>query len=164
MIHNTKISMIAALGKNRELGEGNKLIWKIPSDLKRFQDLTSGHPIIMGRKTYESIGRLLPNRTNIIITRDSNYKIKGAIVVNSIQDAFEKAKNQPGSDEAFIIGGAQIYTLGMPFANKLYLTKIDDENPDADTFFPDYSEFRKIVRREKKEENGLKYEFIDLER
>ena len=159
-----KISMIAALGKNRELGEGNKLIWKIPSDLKRFQDLTSGHPIIMGRKTYESIGRLLPNRTNIIITRDLSNKIEGAIVVNSIQDAFEKAKNEPGSDEVFIIGGAQIYTLGMPFANKLYLTKIAAVAPAADAFFPDYSEFKKVIHREAQEENGLKFEYLNLER
>ena len=159
-----KVSMVAAIGKNRELGKNNKLIWHIPSDVVRFRKLTSGHPIIMGRKTHESIGRLLPNRTNIIITRDPNYKVEGAIVVSSMEDAIEKAKNEQGSGEIFIMGGAQIYTLGMPFANKLYLTKIDAEEPAADAFFPTYLEFRKIIKRESSEENGLKFEYLDLER
>ena len=179
-----KISMIAAIGKNRELGEGNKLIWHISSDLKRFKELTVGHPVIMGRRTYESIDRLLPNRTNIIVTRDPNFTVEGAIVVNSIEDSIEKAKNieetrlrasfaevatkaeqgSGGRGEIFIIGGAQIYALGIKFADKLYLTKIDAEAPSADAFFPDYSEFKKVVRREEGEENGLKYEFVELAR
>ena len=167
-----KISMIAAIGKNRELGQGNKLIWHISSDLKRFKELTVGYPVIMGRKTFESINRLLPNRTNIIVTRDPDFTVEGAIVVSSIEDSIEKAKNIEetrfrqgfGGQEAFIIGGAQIYALGLPYADKLYLTKIDAEAPSADAFFPDYSEFKKVVRREKREENGLKYEFVELER
>ena len=159
-----KISMIAAIGKNRELGRGNKLIWQIPSDLARFRKITAGHPIIMGRKTYESIGRVLPNRTNIIITRDPNYKVEGAIVVNSIEEALKAGKAYYESTEVFIIGGAQIYALGMPHANKLYLTKINAEAPNADAFFPDYSEFKKVIRRESGKENGLRFEYIDLER
>lgn len=161
-----KISMVAAIGKNRELGKGNKLIWHIPSDLKRFRDLTSGHPIIMGRKTYQSINRLLPDRTNIIITRDQNYKVDGAVIVNSIEDAIEKAKGKPGSEEVFIIGGAQVYALGMPFADKLYLTKIDAEEPTADAFFPDYSKFRKVITKVQgySRSQGHKYTFLDLGR
>jgi len=156
--------MIAALGKNRELGKGNKLIWKIPSDLARFREITRGHPVIMGRKTYESIGRLLPNRTNIIITHDSNYKGEGAIVSNSIEEAIDKSKTEPGSNEIFIIGGAQIYSSAIQYADKLYLTKINAEDLAADAFFPDYSEFKKVVHREAREENGLKFEYLDLER
>lgn len=158
------ISMIAAIGMNRELGEGSSLIWKIPDDLKRFRVKTSGHPVIMGRKTYESIGRLLPNRSNIIITRDKEYKVEGAIVCNSVEQAIEKAKNVPGSDEIFIIGGGQIYDLGIKLADKLYLTLINSQAPMADVFFPDYSEFTKEVFREAHEEDGLQYEFVDLER
>src|SRR3989338_3531079 len=110
-----KISMIAAIGKNRELGEGNKLIWHISSDLKRFKQLTMGHPVIMGRKTFESINRLLPNRINIIVTRDPDFTVEGAIVVNSVEEAIKKARNTQniiihhsfgGQGEIFIIGGA----------------------------------------------------------
>lgn len=159
-----KVSMIAAIGKNRELGRGNKLIWHIPKDLKRFREVTLGHPIIMGRKTFESIGRLLPNRTNIIITRDPNYKVEGAIIVSSIQEALRQAQGKLGSEEIFIIGGAQIYALGMRYADKLYLTKIDEEARDADTFFPDYSMFKKVISEEEQEGASFRYKFITLER
>ena len=156
--------MIAAIGANNELGHGNDLIWKIPDDMKRFKEKTAGHPVIMGRKTYESIGRLLPNRANIIITRDPDFKVEGAIVCSSIEEAIELAKNEEGSDEVFIIGGAQIYSLGLPHADKLYITKINSEAPMADTFFPDYSEFKNVAFSEKHNDDGLEYEFIDLER
>lgn len=164
-----KVSMIAAIGKNRELGRGNKLIWHIPRDLKRFREVTLGHPIIMGRKTFESIGRLLPNRTNIIITRDPNYRVEGAIVVSSIEEAIDEAKAASAKSsgepkEIFIIGGAQIYALGMPYADRLYLTIIDDEARDADAFFPDYSIFKKVISEEEHEEAGFRYKFITLER
>ena len=157
-----KISIIAAIGKNRELGEGNKLIWKISSDLKRLKELTSGHAIIMGRKTFESIGHILPNRTNIIITRDPDLKIDGAEVVNSLDEAIDLAKKAPGVDEVFIFGGAQIFEQAIGRTDKLYLTKIDAENPRADAFFPDYSAFTKVIKRESGEENGLKFEYLDL--
>jgi len=159
------VSMIAAIGINRELGQGNELIWKIPNDLKRFKELTEGHPIIMGRKTYESIGRVLPNRTNIIVSRDPEYKIEEGIVVNSIEQGLDVAKNEPGSEEVFIIGGAQVYSLGIKFADRLYLTKINAQAPKADAFFPDYSaDFTKKTFSEKHNENGLEYEFVNLER
>jgi len=162
-MNSPKISMIAAIGVNRELGEGRRLIWKISRDLRRFRKLTEGHAIIMGRKTYESIGRLLPNRTNIIISRDPNFKVEGALVVSSIEKALDEARRVE-KEEAFIIGGGQVYTLAMPFADKLYLTKINSEAPLADVFFPDYSDFKKVVYSEKNIEDSLEYEFVDLEK
>jgi dihydrofolate reductase len=167
------ISAIAVIGKNRELGCDNKLLWDIPDDLAHFKKITSGHPVIMGRKTFESIGSPLPNRFNIIITRDENYKINGCEVVNSIENAISLAKSILSSrsdksqgeakKEIFIIGGAQIYKQALPYCDKLYLTLVDDA-PKADVFFPDYSEFPHIVSEEKKEYNGLKYKFIELVR
>ena len=159
-----KIAMIAALGKNRELGEGNKLIWKIPLDLKRFQDLTSGHPIIMGRKTYESIGRLLPNRTNIIITRDHDYEAEGCIVAHSADEALNAAKS---AEEAMVIGGSQIYKEFLPMANRMHLTIIDADF-EGDAYFPEYSieewEETEYEEHERDAENKYNYAFITLER
>ncbi len=155
-------SIIAAIGKNRELGRDNKLLWGIPDDLKRFKELTSGHPIIMGRKTFESIGKPLPNRTNIIVTRDENFKRDGCVVVNSIEDAFKKAKAL--DKEIFVIGGAQIYKQSLPYVKKLYLTLINEE-ADADTFFPPYEEeFIKKLAHKERVHNGIKYQWIDFER
>jgi len=128
-----KISMIAAMSKNRVIGSDNKLPWHIPEDFKHFKKNTLKKPVIMGRKTYESIGRLLPNRANIIITRKLDYYINGAIVVNSIEKALEYCESM---DEAMIIGGGEIYKEALPLATKIYLTVIDDEF-DGDTFFPE---------------------------
>lgn len=158
------ISIIAAIGKNRELGKNNDLIWRISSDLKRFKELTTGHPIIMGRKTFESIGRILPGRKNIVITHDPSYKADGAVVVSSVEQAIKKANSGQGSDEVFIIGGAQIFNLAIKYADRIYLTKINAGDKDADTFFPDYSEFKKIAEREGSEDNGLKFEYLTLEK
>ncbi|HVZ67581.1 MAG TPA: dihydrofolate reductase [Patescibacteria group bacterium] len=158
------ISIIAAIGINRELGYGNDLIWRISTDLKRLKDLTMGHPIVMGRKTYESIGRVLPGRTNIIITRDPNYKVDGGVIASSVEDSIEKAKNSPGADEIFIFGGAQIFEQLLPIVDRLYLTKINSAAPMADVFFPDYSAFTKNTFSEKHEEDGLEYEYVTLER
>lgn len=162
---NKKISLIAAIATNRALGKGNKLIYFIPEDLKRFKRITSGHPIIMGRKTYESIGRALPNRTNIIVTSDKGYVIsdKSVKTANSIEDAIDQAKNSPGSEEIFIIGGGQIFEQSIKLADRLYLTVIED-NPEADTYFPDYSDFKKVIFEESHESNGLRYKFLDLEK
>lgn len=157
------ISIIAAIGKNRELGKDNKLLWHIPEDLKRFKQLTLNHPIIMGRKTFESIGRILPNRTNIVVTRDKEKEIEGCIVVSSLEEAIKQAKNKKGNDEIFIIGGGQIFEQALPLVDKLYLTIVDAEF-EADTFFPAYSEFKKIVFSQKGESEGYKYMFVDLER
>ena len=157
------ISIIAAIGKNRELGKDNKLLWHIPEDLKRFKELTSGHVVIMGRKTYESIGKPLPNRINIIVTRDNDYHQKDTIVCHSLEEALRQAQGKP-SKEVFIIGGGEIYKQGLEYADKLYLTLIDKEYPEADAFFPDYSEFKRILSEENHEENGIFFKFIDLAR
>lgn len=162
-MNNPRVSAIAAIASgNRALGRGNDLIYKIPEDLKRFKDLTSGHPIIMGRKTFESIGRVLPNRTNIIITRDLDFKAEGAIVVNSIEEALEKAKRLE-KEEIFIIGGAQIYQQALPFTDKLYLTLVEG-SPEADVYFPDYTSFTKKTFEQKNESNGISYIHLDLEK
>ncbi len=157
-----RISIIAAVGKNRELGKGNDLIWRIPADLKRVRELTTGHPIIMGRKTYDSIGRPLPNRTNIVITR-SQMCIEGCLVVDSLEKGIEAAK-AIDSEEIFIFGGASIYEESMPMVDRLYLTVIDAEDKDADTFFPDYSEFKKVIVEESHSEHNPPYTWITLER
>src|SRR3989344_3567649 len=136
------ISIIAAIGKNRELGKNNKLLWHIPEDLKRFKQLTFGHVIILGRKTYQSIGHTLLNRTNIIITRNTNFSISGAIITHSLDEALKIAK-QKEKEEIFIIGGGLIYKEAINIADKLYLTLVDSTF-DADTFFPDYSRFKNI--------------------
>lgn len=167
------ISLIAAIASNRALGKGNKLIYAIPEDLKRFRKITSNHPIIMGRKTFESVGRPLPNRTNIVVTSNKRHALlakrgeqvtRDIKIVNSLEDAIQEAKNSPGSEEIFIIGGGQIFEQSINLADKLYLTIIED-NPEADTFFPDYSDFKKVVAEsEWFEYQGIKYKFLELER
>ena len=155
------ISLIAALGKNRVIGSDNSIPWKLPADMKRFRELTTGKPVIMGRKTFESIGRPLPNRTNIIITTDKNYKADGCIVVHSVDEALKSAKGS----EIMVIGGAQIYKLFLPKANRMYLTFIDKEF-EGDAYFPEYdkNEWKEVSREEHADENGLKYSFVNFDR
>lgn len=135
------ISLIAAIGKNNELGRGNTLLWHLPADLKHFKEITTLHPVIMGRKTFESIGHPLPNRRNIIITRNVNYKrdlpaeSDGVELVYSLNEALDLFPDQ--NEEIFIIGGGELYKQTMPIADKLYITRIDAETKDADTFFPE---------------------------
>lgn len=162
------VCAVVAIGRNRELGKGNKLLWKIPADVQRFRDLTRGHPLIMGRKTFESIlsyrGSPLPERTNIVITRDPDWKYKDVIVAHSLKEALEKAKEASGSEEIHIGGGAELYKEVLPLIDKLYLTLIDAEG-EADTFFPPYEkEFTEKVFEEEHEWNGIKYRYVDLER
>lgn len=160
------ISLIAAIGKNNELGKNKKLIWSIPADMKFFKETTMGHPVIMGRKTYESIGKLLPKRRNVIITRDTKYKASGADVVNSIEEALKLFKNY--KEEVFIIGGAEIYRQSIPLADKLYITHIEAENKKADTFFPEIIPivWNEISHDEHQadEKNNLSYTFSKYER
>lgn len=163
----TPISAVVAIGKNRELGKEGKLLWHIPDDLKRFKRLTVGHPIIFGRKTFESIigyvGKPLPERTNIVVTRDASWKYDGVTVASSLEDALLKAR-ELNPKEIHIGGGAEIYTQALPLINKLYLTLVDAE-AEADSFFPPYeTEFTKKVFEESHEWNGLKYRFVDLKR
>lgn len=173
-----KISIIAAIGPNRELGKNNKLLWDIPEDLERFRKITKNHVVIMGRKTFESIGKPLPNRTNIVITRDQNYKTPNIVVAFSLEEAINFAKEKSSftkvsedKDEIFIIGGGQIYEQGIKYADKLYLTIVEEFPAEikkltetADTFFPDYSDFKKVISEEKKELKDYKYTFLVLER
>lgn len=159
---NLTISIICALSESRVIGKNNSLIWKIPEDMQRFRQITAGHPVIMGRKTYESIGKPLPNRTNIIITRDTAYKVSGCIVVSSLEEALEQAKKVE-HNEIFIIGGGEIYRQALPFTDKLYLTIIKGSF-EGDTFFPDYSDFTKEVFKEERTNGDHVFTFIDLER
>ena len=159
-----KISMIAAIAsKNRAIGKNNELIYHISEDLKRFKKITSGHIVIMGRKTFQSIGKPLPNRINIVITRNPNFYEENVIVTHSLDEALHLAELKAPDDEVFIIGGGQIYKEAIGKADKLYLTIIEG-NPDADTFFPDYSDFKKVVSEESRESEGYKYKFLTLER
>lgn len=163
MESSVRISAIAAIGKNRELGKTGKLIWRIPDDLKRVKELTTGNAIIMGRKTYESIGKPLPNRLNIILTRNPEYKAEGCVVVPTLDAALAAARDAHIS-EIFIFGGAEIYKEAMSITTRLYLTLIDAEDADADAFFPDYSEFTTVIEKEKRDHDGLAYEWLTLER
>lgn len=158
-----KLSIIAALSRNRVMGKKNTLPWYLPEDLKRFKKLTTGHPIIMGRKTYKSIGKPLPNRTNIIITRDINFKAEGCLVTHSLPKALEQAKTSPGNLEIFIIGGGEIYKQTLDLADKLYLTVIE-QDIEGDVYFPDFADFKKIIHQEEGESEGYKYKFLELER
>lgn len=139
------------MGKNRELGFGNKLPWHLPDDLKRFKELTRGHAVIMGRKTFESIGRPLPERKNIIITRSRGYVAPNCIVADSLEKALEEEANGKGGQndsEVFVIGGAEIYKLALPRADKMYLTFVEAA-PEADTYFPEFDESEwRVVRSE----------------
>ena len=123
--------MIAAIAENNALGKDNDLLWHLPDDFKRFKQITSGHYIIMGRKTFESFPKPLPNRTHVIITRQKNYNREGCIVVDSIEKAIEAC---PKGEDIFIIGGGEIYTLGMDFADSLEITRVH-ESFEADAFF-----------------------------
>lgn len=135
------ISLIAAVSSNKAIGKNNDLPWKLPDDMKYFMETTKGHHVIMGRKNYESIPdkfRPLPNRTNIVVTRQENFKAPGCIVVNSIEKALEISKAN-GELETFIIGGAEIYKQGLASTQRMYLTEINAKI-EGDTYFPDYSE------------------------
>ncbi len=162
-----RISIVVAIGKNRELGKDGKLLWHIPEDLKRFKALTLGHPVVMGRKTFESIvailGKPLPGRTNIVVTRDPNYSYEGVLVFHSLEEALAKAR-ELDQEEIHIGGGADLYKQALPFVDRLYLTLIDDTK-DADTFFPEYeAAFTKKISEEAHEHEGLKYTWVTLER
>ncbi len=155
------IKIIVATSKNRIIGNDNKLIWKLSSDLKRFKELTSGNPVVMGRKTFESIGKPLPNRRNIIITRNLEYQVDGCEVVSSLEEAFLLTNN-----DCFIIGGGEIYKQSMEVAEKIYLTLVNCE-VEGDTHFPEIgSDWKKISRRdfESDEKNEYNYSFIEYEK
>lgn len=129
------VSMIAAVGKNLELGKNNNLIWHFKEDMKFFKDTTMGHTVVMGRKTFESLPKALPGRENIVISSNAEYQAQGATVVTSVEEALQIADNE----EIFVIGGGKIYAEFLPYADKLYLTEIYAECADADTYFPKFN-------------------------
>lgn len=154
-------TIIAAIGKNRELGRDNKLLWSLKGDLKFFKEKTTNHTIIMGRKTFESLGRLLPNRKHVVISSSNNFP-EEVDVYNNIESLLSHYKDT--SEELFIIGGAKIYSEFIDYATKMYLTLVDGEF-DADVYFPmfDESVWTKTVLSEN-EENGLKYKHVLYEK
>ena len=129
------LSIIAAVGDDGAIGIDGKLPWDIPSDLKRFKQLTTGHPIIMGRKTFESIGRALPGRTNIVVT-SRDIDVTNITVARTLVEALDLAGRSPGSDEIFIIGGERLYAAALPIVDRIYMTQVMQKTPDADAFFP----------------------------
>lgn len=128
------LTLIAAAAENNALGKDNRMIWHLPDDFKRFKQLTSGHHIIMGRKTFESLPGMLPNRTHVIITRQKDFAAEGCIVVNSLEQAIEACR---GDEEAFVIGGGEIYKQAIDRADKIELTRVYGTSPEADAFFPE---------------------------
>jgi dihydrofolate reductase len=155
------IKIIVAMSKNRVIGNNNELIWKLSSDLKRFKELTTGHPVVMGRKTYESIGRPLPNRRNIIITRNSEYEVEGCEVVSSLEEALLLTNN-----DCFIIGGGEIYKQSLELADKIYLTLVHKDF-EGDTQFPELSKEWAIIDNkdfEADQKNEYNYSFIEYDR
>ena len=160
------ISIIVAYAENRVIGRDNTLLWHLPDDLKRFKRLTMGHHIIMGRKTWESIGRPLPGRTNVVISGNRELEIPGVKIFHSLGEALNTAENQ-GEDEAFVIGGGEIYRQALPSADKLYLTVVTGSD-EGDTYFPEIDpEEWQILHREfhpRDEKHARDFEMIELSR
>jgi len=156
-----RISIIVCIAKNRGIGKNNDLLFRLRSDMKHFREITTGHPVIMGINTFKSIGVPLPKRLNIVLSPEP-IEISGCIVVNSL-DLAKKVAAKNDKEEIFFIGGGMVYRQAIKFADRLYLTVVD-EDPDADTFFPEYDDFTKVISDEPGEENGFKYRFITLEK
>ncbi|HCP08719.1 MAG TPA: diacylglycerol kinase [Candidatus Moranbacteria bacterium] len=156
------ISIIVAVGKNRAIGRKNQLLWDIPEDMAHFRKTTLGHTVVMGEKTFQSIGKPLPNRKNIVVTLDKDYKAEGVEIRHSLEDLLSEARQS--EEEIFIIGGGQIYNLSLPYADKLYLTVVDDAPEDADTFINDYSEFKNVLEKEECDNGQYKFTFLELTR
>jgi dihydrofolate reductase len=163
-----KIALIVAASQNHVIGLDNQLPWHLPEDLQYFKAVTMGKPILMGRKTYDSIGRPLPGRVNIVLTRDTNWTAQGVEVVNNLDAAIaasEKACKAADVDELMIIGGEQIYRKFLPVANKLYLTKVEAEI-EGDAYFPviDSNQWRQVAEKIPEKVGNYSYRFVVLER
>lgn len=156
-----QLSVIAAIAHNRVIGRENALPWHLPEDLKHFKALTMGHPIVMGRKTYESLGRLLPGRTTVIVSRNRNYAVPGALIVESLQQALAVCRHE---QEIFIIGGAELYKEALPMADRLYLTEIDADF-EGDAYFPDFApgRWREVSRQPHVGASGLPFSYVQYE-
>ena len=159
------ISIIVAIANNRVIGKNNKLPWDLPADMEHFRKLTLGKPVIMGQKTFESIGKALPGRTNIVLTLDKNFQAPACLAAHSIEEALKFAGNK---EEVMIIGGVSIYKQFLPLANRLYLTLIDADIKDGDAFFPEfnYGDWNEIerIKNEPDKDNPYQYSFVTLER
>lgn len=167
------ISIIVGLGHNRVIGKNNDMPWHLSADLRYFAKTTKGHPIIMGRKCYESIGRPLPQRHNIVITRSKTFQAQGCVVVHSLEEALKEASNYYHNNptdvpEVFVIGGGEIYRQSLNIANRLYITYIDIQVEEADVFFPEFDQNHWITIKEeahqKDEKNPYNYTFAVLKR
>lgn len=165
-----RIALIWAMARNRVIGRDNQLPWYLPNDLKYFKRITTGKPVIMGRKTYESIGKPLPNRTNIVVTRDTGFEAAGVKVVHSLDEAIELAEAETlisGADEVIVMGGAEIYAQALPRADRLYVTLVHAE-VEGDAYFPeiDLNAYREVMREDYSAEgpNPYDYSFLVLER
>jgi len=160
------LKILVAFDENRVIGKNNTLIWHLPADLKRFKTLTTGHVIIMGRKTFESIGKPLPNRTTIVISRQADLKIDGAIITHSVEEAILKAKSITRED-IFIVGGAEIYALSLALADQILVTQLHDIF-DGDAYFPEIpSESWEVTEKERgitDEKNAYQYSYITYSR
>lgn len=154
-------SIIVAVAKDNAIGKNNQLLWHMPADLKFFRKTTSGHTVIMGRKTFESVGKALPKRRNIVITHQENYEAENIEVVSSLAEAFALCKED--ADDVFIVGGAQIYEQSMPQTDKIYLTRINQEFDGADTYFPEIKDeewqLENVEHHESDEHNPYDYSF-----
>ncbi|MBP5247748.1 MAG: dihydrofolate reductase [Fibrobacter sp.] len=160
-----KISVIVAVSENDVIGKDGHLPWRLSQDLKRFKAITTGHHIVLGRKNYEDIGRPLPNRVNLVLSRNANFEAPGCVVVPSLEQAFEIARKS-GEEELFIIGGAHVYECAMPMATKLYLTRVH-ANIDGDVKMPSFGDGWKLVKEEhfgKSEKDEFETTFQILER
>lgn len=164
--HRPILSAIVAMAENRVIGKNNQLPWHLPADLRHFKQITTGNAIIMGRKTYESIGKPLPNRTNIVISRNLSYRVPGCQVVGSIEEAVEIAEAEKRA-EIFIIGGSEVYEQLMPYVEKIYMT-IVHQNFEGDAYFPELnsSEWTETEREDHAAdaENKVGYSFVTLKR
>lgn len=167
MFQGTPVVIVAAIGRHRALGRDGKLLWHIPDDLQRFRRLTLGHPVVLGRKTFESIvgyvGKPLPGRPNIVLSRDPAFRFEGVEIAASLDEALAAARRHEPS-EIHIGGGASLYAEALPLVDRLHLTIIDAE-AEADAFFPAYEqEFPTVIADESREWEGLRYRWLDLRR
>lgn len=162
MLGMSKLSLIAAVAQNGVIGLDNTLPWHLPEDLKRFRALTTGHHIIMGRKTYESLNRLLPDRTTVIVTRNLGYAVEGALIAHSLEDAIAQSSDDP---EVFLIGGAELYRDGLKLADTLHITEVHQE-VDGDAYFPqwDRQQWREVSRERHTSIKGLPFSYVTYQR
>ena len=157
-----EITLIAAIGENGEMGHNNELLWHLPGDLPRFKEITMGSPIIMGRKTFDSIGRALPGRLNIVLTANADWQADGVVTASSLEKAIELAEQ--ANNKAFVIGGGQIYKLFLPYATSLEITEVYD-SPVADTYFPNFasSDFTETART-KNQDTDPKFDYVTYQK